>query len=93
MKLSKERVHLLAATVLDSLEQHGQLVVQGRKPALLSALERAIADELEVEDRLNAEVREVLKQYQGEMERGGADYQKMFRMIKAKLVNERGLIL
>jgi hypothetical protein len=42
---------------------------------------------------LNAEVRQLMKQYDAEIERGGVDYQKMFTMIKNKLVRERGLIL
>jgi hypothetical protein len=56
-------------------------------------LDRAITDELMVEDRLNAEIRDLMKQYESEIERGHVDYQKMFTMIKSKLVRERGLIL
>jgi len=56
-------------------------------------LDRTITDELLVEDRLNAEVRELMKRYATEIERGQVDYQKMFTMIKNKLVKERGLIL
>jgi hypothetical protein len=56
-------------------------------------LERAINEELQVEDRLNAEIRQLMKAYEDEIERGAVDYQKMFTMIKTKLVKERGLIL
>jgi hypothetical protein len=46
-----------------------------------------------VEDRLNADVREMLKQFDQEFAAGRADYQKMFSMVKQKLIKERGLIL
>jgi len=46
-----------------------------------------------VEDRLNAEVRKILKQYDAEFDSGRADYQKMFVMVKSKLVKERSIIL
>ena len=59
----------------------------------MNALDAGITDELSVEDRLNTEVRMLMKQYDAEIERGGVDYQKMFTMIKTKLVRERGLIL
>jgi len=67
--------------------------VLGEKNALVQALNQTITEELMVEDRLNAEVRELMKNYEAEIQRGGVDYQKMFTMIKSRLVKERGLIL
>jgi hypothetical protein len=52
-----------------------------------------VTDELSVEDRLNSEVRQLLKAYERQIETGQVDYQKMFAMIKQKLVRERGIIL
>jgi uncharacterized protein len=52
-----------------------------------------MTDELSVEDRLNAEVRQLLKAYDTQIEQGQVDYQKMFQMVKQKLVRERGVIL
>jgi len=46
-----------------------------------------------VEDRLNAEVRRMMQPYERDIEQGKVDYQKMFTMIKQKLVRERGIIL
>jgi hypothetical protein len=48
---------------------------------------------LSVEDRLNAEVRQLLKAYEQQIDQGQVDYQKMFQMVKQKLVRERGIIL
>lgn len=93
MKLSKERIHHLAEALVTVLNEKGYLDVAGAKHTLVDALETGITEELSAEDRLNAEVRTLMKQYDAEIERGGVDYQKMFTMIKTKLVRERGLIL
>lgn len=93
MKLTKERVHHLAESMVSHLHEKGFVEFTGAKPALVEALEARITDELSIEDRLNAEVRTLMKQYDADIERGGVDYQKMFAMIKTKLVRERGLIL
>ena len=93
MRLSKERVHHLAQTLGEQLQAEGLVRVAGDKKALGESLEQAITDELQVEDRLNAEVRELLKAYADQIERGQVDYQKMFTMIKTKLARDRGLVL
>ena len=49
--------------------------------------------ELNLEDRLNEEVRTMLNQYSNEMRQSGASYQEMFKLIKNKLVKERKLVL
>ena len=75
------------------LDSEGYLEYVSTKQAVVQELERAITDELQIEDRLNAEIRQLMKTYESEIERGQVDYQKMFTMIKNKLVKERGLIL
>ncbi|MGH7167313.1 MAG: DUF507 family protein [Nitrospiraceae bacterium] len=93
MKLSRERISLLAESLASRLLAEGHLELPGEKKALVEALNQTITEELMVEDRLNAEVRELMKNYETEIQRGGVDYQKMFTMIKSRLVKERGLIL
>ncbi len=93
MRLSKERVHHMADALATRLQQEGHIELVGDRKQLLTSLEHTITDELSVEDRVNAEVRQMLKAYEAEIERGQVDYQKMFTMIKQKLVRERGIIL
>jgi hypothetical protein len=52
-----------------------------------------LLDELMVEDRLNNEVRELLKQHETDIERNRMDYRKLFELTKQKLVKERNLVL
>lgn len=93
MKMSKDRIAHLAVNLTDRLKDKGFLEIVGSKEPLVQKLERAITDELSVEDRLNVEILDLLKQYDAEFESNRADYQKMFSMVKSKLIKERGLIL
>ncbi len=93
MRLSRERVRHIAEAVATRLQQEGYVELTGERKQAVEALDRAITEELSVEDRLNSEVRQMMKAYEKEIERGQVDYQKMFTMIKKKLVRDRGIIL
>jgi len=51
-----------------------------------------ISDELEAEDKLNDEVREILEQYSDYMRREGVSYQEMFRKAKNTMVQQRKIV-
>ena len=51
-----------------------------------------ISAELEAEDKLNDEVREILEQYSDYMRREGVSYQEMFRKAKNTLVQQRKIV-
>jgi Uncharacterized protein conserved in bacteria len=93
MRLTKERVRHLAESLTGHLQRQDDLEVAGDRKVLVEALDHAITQELSAEDRLNAEVRQLLKAYEQQIEQGQVDYQKMFQMVKQKLVRERGIIL
>ena len=93
MRLSKDRIGHMAEALSSRLLEQEYLELLGPRTSLVEKLTHVMTDELSVEDRLNAEVRHLMKAYEAEIERGGVDYQKMFTMIKSKLVKERGLIL
>jgi hypothetical protein len=93
MRLSKERVRHMAETLVARLVQDGHVLLTGQPKAVVEALDQTVSEELAIEDRLNSEVRQLLKAYEHQIEAGQVDYQKMFTMIKQKLVRERGIIL
>jgi len=93
MKLAKERVTSLSKTLVETLLAEGLISSSSKKELLIGKIESAILDDLQVEDRLNAEVREILKGYEKEIEKGNVDYQKMFQMIKKQLIKDRNLIV
>jgi uncharacterized protein len=55
-------------------------------------VQNIISDELEAEDKLNDEVREILEQYSDYMRREGVSYQEMFRKAKNTLIQQRKIV-
>lgn len=93
MRVTEEHIRLLATTIVDRLQKQELLEIAESKERVVDVVRKAITDELAVEDRLHAEIRTLLQQYNSEFESGRLDYQKMFTMVKTKLVRERGLVL
>ena len=92
MPLRKEFIHVLAAKIVDELVKREMIEV----PASLDLVERILPvmeEEINVEDRVNDEVRVLLNQYAEHMRQNGISYQEMFKMIKNKLVREKKIIL
>ena len=93
MRLRKKMIDHVAKTVAERLLDQGLLTVDGARETVIAEVGRLITSDLMVEDRLNDEVKELLRAYSTEIERGNVDYARMFSMVKKKLVQERGLIL
>ena len=93
MRLSKERVRHISDSVVTRLQQEGQVAIAGDRKTFVEQIDHAIVEELSIEDQLNAEVRQLLKAYEQDIERGQVDFQRMFTMVKTKLARERGIIL
>ena len=93
MKLSRERVASLAVSLVDRLIAGGMVETVGDRKALAVSLERVITDELGVEDRINAEAKELMRKYESEIAKGHMDEHQVFLMIKKQLVKEKGAIL
>ncbi len=80
--LSRQLVKKLSSSMLETVEPQ----------AVSELVSSVITQELEVEDRLNDEVREILSQYSDYMRREGVSYQEMFRRIKNTLISQRKVI-
>ena len=80
--LSRELVKKLTPSMIETVEP--QVVGE-----LLNAI---VTEELQVEDRLNDEVREILSQYDDYMRQNDVSYQEMFRRIKNTLITQRKVI-
>lgn len=93
MKLSKERVAFLSATLVDRLVKDRFISIEDDRHRVVTSLKQIITNELMVEDRLNQEVREILKKYESEIDRGNMDYQQLFLITKKKLIKDREITL
>ncbi|MEW6571279.1 MAG: DUF507 family protein [Nitrospirota bacterium] len=93
MRIPRAWVPPMAKKIIDNLISKDLIKPTVHLEKLLSETENLILDELMVEDRLNEEVREILKGYTSEIEKGRLDYKRIFELTKQKLVKERNLVL
>jgi hypothetical protein len=93
MRLRREMIQYLVEAIARDLSATGCIQMLGDREKVEELVREVITEDLQVEDRLNDEVKELLRAFSNEFNKGEADYYKMFTMVKRKLVQERGLIL
>lgn len=90
MLLAKEFVAYVSRKLVQRLSP--QLIEPMNSAAVAELIAEVITEELQVEDLLNDEVREILSQYSDYMRRESVSYQEMFRRIKNTLISQRKVI-
>ncbi|MBI5050633.1 MAG: DUF507 family protein [Nitrospirae bacterium] len=93
MRISKAWVSVIAKEIIEELIAKKLIELKVTKDAAVKQLDEIMLFELTAEDRLNEEVRELLKKYDRDIEKGRMDYRKLFELTKQKLTKERNLIL
>ncbi len=93
MRIPKNWVPILAKKIVDNLIQKNLINLSIQPKNLVEETERLIIEELSVEDRLNEEVRQLLKKYESDIEKGRLDYRKLFDMTKQKLIRDRNIVI
>ncbi len=93
MRIPKGWVRIIAKNIVDVILKKDLVESTVPTDTLIEETEKIILEELTVEDRLNEEVRQLLKKYESEIEKGRLDYRKLFEITKQKLVKERNIIL
>ncbi len=83
----------MAKRIIDNLLARNMIRPKIPVEKLIDQADAILLDELMVEDRLNDEVRELLKKHENDIERNRMDYRKLFELTKHKLVKERNLVL
>ena len=90
MLLSREFIAYLSRQLVKRMTP--QIIETSSPDAATEMIGHLIEEELQVEDRLNDEVRELLSQYSDYMRRESGSYQEMFRRIKNTLISQRKVI-
>src|SRR5215471_10625578 len=90
MLLAREFVTYISKQLVKSLSPG--MIETPSPDAVAERIAAVITEELEVEDRLNDEVRDLLSQYSEYMRREGVSYQEMFRRIKNTLISQRKVV-
>lgn len=93
MRIPKSWVPIMAKKIIDNLIAREMITPKIPVEKLIDRADAIILEELMLEDRLNNEVRELLKKHETDIERNRMDYRKLFELTKQKLVKERNLVL
>jgi len=95
MKLRKHQMTMIAVRIADALLESKAVALDQdyKKEEFMKYIDHVIYEELVLEDKLNEEVRELLREYTNEFESGRVEYHRMFKMVKEKLAKEKGIIL
>ena len=63
------------------------------EPRVRGALQKLIVENLQTEDQLDAEARELLQGYARDIREKGLDYRQLFNKTKEELARDRGFVL
>src|SRR4051812_33311896 len=90
MLLPREFVAYLSRQIVRRLAP-GTIETQSPEK-VVELVQNLVTDELNAEDKLNDEVRDLLEQYSDYMRKEGVSYQDMFRKIKNTMVQQRKIV-
>jgi len=92
MRLNKNQIEHLASIILRNLVKEGKIIIED-KTRLLEEVTALLIEEFQKEDRLDQEVRELLSKHMEKIRKDNIEYQQMFKLIKARLAREKGIVL
>ena len=92
MRLSPDEIQYISRKIVKTLTADRRIEVDDND-RVIEGIARVITEELQVEDRLNEEVREVLVQHSAQMDRSDITYSEMFKKVKRELAKQKGIIL
>ena len=90
MLLARELVTYLSRHLVTRLAP--RLIEVSNPAAAMEVINNLVLEELEVEDKMNDEVREILSEYSDYMRKEGVSYQEMFKKIKNQMIKERKIV-
>jgi hypothetical protein len=93
MRIPKGWVPGISKKIAEDLLKNELIRLRESKEHVIGLIEELMLEELMVEDKLNDEVKEMLRQYDAEIEKGHLDYQRLFNMTKQKILRERNIVI
>jgi hypothetical protein len=92
MRLTPDEIQYISRKIVKTLVASEKLEVDSES-RVEGEIAKVITEELQIEDRLNEEVREVLLQHSSQMERSDITYTEMFKKVKRELAKQKGIVL
>jgi hypothetical protein len=92
MRLTRDQVGFVSQHIVRGLLRE-EFIAADHPEQLIDSVVQVLTADLEAEDRLNDEVRDMLKNFAEEISRGALNYQELFRKVKTKLARERKMVI
>jgi hypothetical protein len=92
MRLNKLQIEHLAFSIVKGLLTEDQIITDDREK-LVAETQGIIVKELEKEDQLDEQVKDILKEKLEEIRSTNVDYYEMFKMVKTKLAEKENIVL
>jgi len=92
MRLNKLQIEHMAFVIVKGLLIDNALITED-KEKLVKQVEAIVHKELEKEDQLDEQVKEILKDKLEEIRNTNVDYYEMFKMVKSKLAEKENIII
>lgn len=92
MRLNKLQIEHLAFSIVRGLLKDNAIISEDRE-RIVKEIGEIITRELEKEDKLDEQVREILKEKLEEIRSTNVDYYEMFKMVKSKLAEKENIVI
>jgi hypothetical protein len=92
MRLNKLQIEHLAFNIVKGLLKDDAIIIEDRERTA-KEVEGILTGELEKEDKLDEQVKEILKDKLDEIRNTNVDYYEMFKMVKSKLAEKENIII
>ena len=93
MRLKPEKIDDLSRKILEEFKNHEEIAFRMDEEEVLHEIKNVITVDLQREDDLEDEVREILQKHMNRIYRDDISYTDLVRKAKRQLAKERGLVL
>jgi len=93
VRLRQEEIDYVSWKILQALKEDEVIDIIGEDDPVAALLCHALTENLSLEDQLNREVDDILRNHLKEIQRDSVDYRRIFQMVKTKLARERNMVL
>jgi len=91
MNPQKQLAEWLAKTIATELIKRRKIILKTEESKLIEVIADFLFKDLKAEEEINTQVREILKEHSQQLTNANVDYNRMFNMVKKKLLEEKGL--
>lgn len=92
MRLTRNQIEYISQRIVRGLVKD-EYIIADNPEKVVDLIASVFIENLQAEDRLNEEVREMLQGYAEEISRGMLNYQELFRKAKAKMARDRKMVI